>query len=171
MNWKVLGVGAAMMAPLVWVLWSGFGADPHLVSNALEGRPAPVFSLDSIDGQHVALADFAGSPLVVNFWATWCQPCALEHPILLEGARRYGPRGVTFLGVLYDDDADKARAFVKRKGQAFPQLIDPGNHTAIDYGVVGVPETFVIDQKGQIVHKFTGPVNMEDLVVSLEALL
>jgi len=170
-NWKILGGGAAIMLPLVAVLAGGFGKDPRGSSTAMEGQKAPGFSLISIDGDPLALGELAGSPVVINFWATWCQPCLAEHPVLLEGSKRYRSRGVSFLGLLYDDAADTARRWIAKHGAAFPTLLDPGNHTAIDYGVVGVPETFFIDAGGQIFRKHTGPLTFEAMVDALEGML
>jgi cytochrome c biogenesis protein CcmG/thiol:disulfide interchange protein DsbE len=165
-NWKVLGFGLAMIAALVWVLASGFGKDPHALPSVLEGRPAPAFSLVDLDGQPVSLSDFAGRPVVLNFWATWCGPCAFEHPVLLEGARAYPE--VAFLGVIYGDTVEAANVFLKNRGNAYRHLQDPGQHTAIDYGVAGVPESFFLSGDGTIVSKFTGPLNRPALVSAVE---
>lgn len=172
-NWKVLIGGALAATPLVAVLATGFGSDPRGVSNALEGRDAPVFSMTVLgtDGEKVDLAQLRGQPVVLNFWSTWCQPCKLEHPHLVEGARRYGPQGVAFYGVLFSDDPDNAARFLAREGHAFPVLYDPAQRVAIDYGVTGVPETFFIDASGRIVHKHSGPMTIGDLSAALEPLL
>ena len=171
MNWKILAVGAVIVVPLVAVLASGFGKDPRGVSNALEGRKAPDFTLLDLDGQPHRLSDEAGHPVVINYWATWCSPCRQEHPHLLKAAEVYGPRGVAFYGVLYGDEADKARDFLATHGQAFPTLVDEGDRTAIDYGVAGVPEPYVIDANGTIVRKFIGPVSFGELAALLEPML
>ena len=171
MNWKVFAVGMAGVLPLVGILFAGLGKDPKGVSNALEGTPAPAFSLNTLDGEPVALAGLAGRPVVLNFWSTWCQPCLLEHPHLQQASRVYSSRGVVFLGVLYNDEAQKARPFLKRNGSIFPTLVDPSQRVAIDYGVAGVPETFIISGDGQIARKFSGPVSYQMLVESLEPLL
>ena len=105
MNWRVLTIGAVVTVPLVALLAAGFGRDPKLRSNALEGREAPKFSLKTIDGEPFSLADAKGKPVVVNFWSTWCQPCKIEHPVLMNAAEAYGPAGVQFVAeVLYKDD-------------------------------------------------------------------
>ena len=171
MNWRVLAVGAAITVPLVALLSAGFGRDPKLRSNALEGRAAPNFSLQTLDGEPFSLAEVRGSPVVVNFWSTWCQPCKVEHPVLMSAAEAYGPNGVQFVAVLYQDDASKARAFLHRSGSHWPTLEDPGGRTAIAYGVAGVPETFFIDQSGTIVRKVAGPVSQEIMVSTLEQML
>lgn len=171
MNWKVLGAGALMVVPLVWLLAQGFGRDPRALPSVLEGRRAPDFSLVTLEGEPVSLASLKGKPVVLNFWATWCTPCAVEHPTLLEAARRYEPRGVVFLGVLYGDEPDKARDFLTKRGAAYPTLVDPEQHTAIDFGVAGVPETFFLDGNGQIVRKVSGPVSVDVILETLEPML
>ena len=171
MNWKVLAAGMAVVVPLVAVLASGIGNDPKGVSNALEGTPAPDFMLQTMDGNPVTLGSLSGQPVVLNFWSTWCQPCKLEHPHLQQAASVYGPQGVVFLGVLYNDEVKKAKPFLKRNGSVFPTLLDPGQRVAIDFGVAGVPETFVISADGRILQKFSGPVSYQMLAQSLEPLL
>lgn len=171
MNWKILVGGVAVAIPLVWVLASGFGTDPRGVSDALEGREAPAFTLPTIDGGEVSSKSLEGHPVVLNFWATWCGPCATEHPALLALARRYRPKGVTFLGVLYNDDAEKAISYLAKHGQAYPNLLDPGQRVAIDFGVAGVPETFVIDAQGRIAKKYVGPIDPTGMAKLLDSLL
>lgn len=164
-NWKVLGFGLVMIMALVWVLASGFGKDPHALPSVLEGRPAPTFTLQDLDGNTVSLSDFAGQPVVLNFWASWCSPCAYEHPFLIEAAEAFPD--VRFLGLLYGDTEEAARTFLRHRGSAYPTLQDPAQRVAIDYGVAGVPETFFVDAEGMIVTKITGPVNQTTLVYAL----
>ncbi len=171
MNWKVLVAGMIPVAALIGVLASGFGKDPKALPSMLDGKPAPSFELLSLDGETIRLSDLAGSPVVLNYWATWCRPCAMEHPVLLQAAQAYEPRGVKFLGVLYGDTEDKARDYLQRRGSVYPTLLDPEQRTAIDYGVGGVPETFFIGRDGTIVRKYSGPLYMELMVEILEELL
>ena len=171
MNWKVLGAGLVVVVPLVAVLASGIGNDPKGVSNALEGTEAPDFVLQTMDGDPVTLGSLAGSPVVLNFWSTWCQPCKLEHPHLQQAASVYGQQGVVFLGVLYNDEVSKAAPFLRRNGSVYPTLVDPGQRVAIDFGVAGVPETFVITRDGRIAQKFSGPVSYQILSQTLETVL
>jgi cytochrome c biogenesis protein CcmG, thiol:disulfide interchange protein DsbE len=171
MNWKVLGGGLLLVGALVAVLASGIGNDPRGESNALEGRMANDFTLKTLDGESISLAGLRGQPVVLNFWSTWCQPCKIEHPHLQQAAKVYSPRGVTFLGVLYNDEAARARPFLKRNGSVFPTLEDPIGRVAIDYGVAGVPETFVIAPDGRIALKLSGPVTYQTLAAILEPLL
>ena len=171
MNWKILAVGALCAVPAVVILAEGFGLDPRALPSVMEGKPAPTFSLTSLDGQPISLTEQRGKPVVVNFWATWCVPCAQEHPLLQEAAQRYQPQGVVFLGVLYGDTADKAVPYLQKHGSVFPNLLDPGQVTAIDYGVGGVPETFFIDKTGLVVRKVVGPVSPDVMISTLEGLL
>lgn len=172
MNWKVLVIGALVVLPLVGVLAMGFGKDPRALPSVLEGRPAPGFALKTMDsGEVVDLASLRGKPVVLNFYSSWCVPCAQEHPWLVKTAPSYQARGVTFLGVVYNDEVVNMKAFLRRYGEAYPTLLDPGQRTAMDYGVAGVPETFVIDAEGRIARKFTGPVVPDEFIAALEALL
>lgn len=171
-RWSVLLVGLLLVGPLIWVLRRGFDFDPHYIESPLVGRNAPDFSLPSLDGDKtVQLADLGGKPTVVNFWATWCIPCKQEHPMLVEAARAYGD-AVNFVGIVYQDEPANIHAWLNRNGgYAFPILIDQGTSAAIAYGVYGVPESFVLDASGLIVHKFTGPIDPTQLQSLLGSLL
>ncbi|MCB9777054.1 MAG: TlpA family protein disulfide reductase [Alphaproteobacteria bacterium] len=172
MNWKVLLIGVVLVVPLVVVLALGFGHDPRALPTTMVDRPAPGFVLADMDtGEQVDLAALRGKPVVINFASSWCVPCAQEHPWLVRVARDYQPRGVVFLNVLYNDEPIKWQGFLARYGQSFPTLVDPGGRVAIDYGVAGVPETFVLDDQGNIVRKFTGPVVPDEFLPLLDGLL
>ncbi len=156
-NLVVLGLGLAIVLPLVALLASGFGSNPREVPSVLEGAAAPGFHLVTLEGVEVSLDDLRGDPVVLNFWSTWCQPCRLEHPALQRAAQAWPD--VRFLGVIYNDDAEKSRRYLAQAGSAYPSLVDPGGRTAIAYGVAGVPETFVIAPDGTIAHKHVGPLS------------
>lgn len=153
-NYALLAGGLLLVVPFVILLAVSFGRDPRATPDALTGLPAPEFSLVDLDGNVVSLDDFAGRPIVMNFWSTWCQPCKVEHPLLLQAPARY-PDAV-FLGVVYQDDAGKARRYLDRAGSAYPHLVDASGRLAVDYGVTGVPETYFVGADGRIAYKHKG---------------
>jgi cytochrome c biogenesis protein CcmG, thiol:disulfide interchange protein DsbE len=163
MNRKVLVAGLALVVPLVVVLLIGLGRDPHTVRSPLIGRTAPSFSLRPVGGgPPFSLETLKGRAVVLNFWATWCVPCAEEHEVLARGARTWG-REVQFLGVVYEDQEDAVQEYLQKHEAAYPSLFDDGGRTAIAFGVYGVPETFFIAPTGTIVEKFVGPLATSEL--------
>jgi len=166
-RWVIVPI---VVVPLAAVLFVGFGRDPGVIPSPLIGKPMPSFNLTSIDGATVSSADLAGKPVIVNFWASWCGPCAEEHPVLLDLASRYGDR-VAVVGILYNDDAQGAARFLARYGDGgWPDLLDPSGETAIDYGVTGPPETFFVDATGVIRGKQIGPVTADVVATQLAAI-
>ncbi|HEX6160143.1 MAG TPA: redoxin family protein [Thermoanaerobaculia bacterium] len=162
MNRVVLFVGALITASLVAVLMSGLGRDPKHIQSPLLGNAAPHFVLKSVgSAETIDIAGFRGKPVVLNFWATWCGPCWEEHPILNETARAHPE--VQFLGVVFQDDEAKIQDFLRRRGAAYPTVIDDGGRTAIAYGVGGIPETFFLDANGAIVAKHDGALTQQQL--------
>lgn len=170
MNWKMVALVALVVVPLIWVLAMGFGRDPHAVPSVLENRPAPSFTLQTLDGKTVSLEAFRGRPVVINFWSSWCEPCKAEHQTLLSSARAYGER-VQFLGIVYQDTPENAEMYLRRRGSAFPQLLDPDSRIAIDYGVAGVPESFFVDANGVIRRKHTGVLTFGLISQTVEPML
>jgi cytochrome c biogenesis protein CcmG/thiol:disulfide interchange protein DsbE len=170
MNWRNACFAALFAIPLLVLLASGFGHDPHAVPSMLENKPAPAFALKALNGDTVALASLRGRPVVLNFWATWCYPCQAEHELLQRAAREFGDK-VHFIGIIYQDDSERMRAHLQARANNYPQLEDPASVTAIDYGVGGVPETFILDAAGQVVHKQSGVLTADILYRTLDALL
>ncbi len=115
MNKRVFFIGSLLTVPLLAFLAMSFNFDPRTIDSPLVGQPAPSFVLADLDGNVVDSEELRGQPFVLNFWATWCQPCIYEHPVLLDGARRYAGR-VRFLGVVYQDEADKIRNELTERG-------------------------------------------------------
>lgn len=170
-NLKILLLGLAVVVPLVIVLANGFRYDPKEIASPLVGKPAPDFQLTALDGaQTVQLSALKGTPVVVNFWATWCVPCQAEHGTLLQLARAFEGK-VAFLGVVYQDEPGNIQKWLDKRGSFYPQLIDTGSKAALAYGVYGVPETYVIDRSGTIVDKVVGPVSGPAMTASLTTLL
>lgn len=159
MSWRRAAIGFAIGLPILALLAFGLTRDPRRLPSTLPGRPAPAFALRTLDGgDSVRLADVGARAVVLNFWASWCVPCRDEHAPLAAAARAYASRGVRFFGVIYNDPPANARAFLDQLGEAYPSLVDDGTRTAIDYGVYGIPETFVIDAQGIVRFKKTGPI-------------
>ena len=130
-------------------------------------RPAPDFALQRLGGQgDVQLRQLRGSPVVLNFWASWCPPCRDEAPVLESAAQRYGAQGVKFVGIdVWDTEGDGAR-FLQDYKVGYPNVIDPLGRVSIDYGLTGTPETVFIDRRGVLQRKYIGPLS-QDAVDSL----
>jgi cytochrome c biogenesis protein CcmG, thiol:disulfide interchange protein DsbE len=173
MNWRRAFFGAAAALPVIALLAFGLTRDPRSLDSPLPGRPAPEFTLPIMFSEDsVRLADLRGNVVVLNFWASWCVPCLVEHPVLTEAATAYYDEGVRFLGVLYRDAPQNADRWIRRLGGAsYPSAEDAGSRTAIDYGLAGVPETFIIGRDGRIVNKHLGPLSAEQMARYIEPLL
>ena len=132
----------------------------HETPFALEGKPVPAFDLPPVieGGDGLTTADLTnGEVSIVNFFATWCAPCRAEHPLLLEIAAR---PGVVMHGIDYKDKLEAARHYLRVAGNPFTRTgFDPSGRTGIDWGLGGVPETFVIDKHGNVVWRWQGALN------------
>ena len=126
-------------------------------------RPAPDFVLTSFDGERIQLSDYRGRIVVLNFWATWCPPCRVEAPVLQRAAERLDPVGVTILGVDVWDDRAAAIDFLNETGVSYPNAEDATRLIPVEYGVTGLPETFVIDRRGVLVRRWVGPLTDDEL--------
>ncbi|MDO8526623.1 MAG: redoxin domain-containing protein [Deltaproteobacteria bacterium] len=145
-----------IVVPILALLAFGLTRDARELPSTMTGKKAPDFSLKTLEGKEISLKSFEGHPVVLNFWATWCGPCLMEHKIFNEGRKIYEKEGVVFLGVVYQDKKESVQRFLKEYGEPFTVLTDKESKTAIDYGVGGVPETFFIDSHGTIYDKFSG---------------
>ena len=153
----------AMLAGLFWyALGSG---DPSRLPSALIGKPVPEFALPPLEGlvaggtpvPGFTAADLAqGEPTVVNVFASWCAECQIEHPLLMTLGET---QGVRLFGIDYKDDPASARRFLGRHGNPYSRVgVDPSGRTAIDFGVYGVPETYVVTGDGRIAYRHVGPL-------------
>lgn len=151
--------------------------EPTLAS-PLIGRPAPafdvrLFDVDSAVGvgadSALALAELAGQPVVLNFWASWCLSCRDEAAVLESGWQRYGPE-VAFVGIAVNDERVAARSFIERYGKTYWLGEDTDGAVAVDYGLYGVPETFFIGPDGRILARHVGPLMTADLDQKIEAM-
>lgn len=163
MNRTVLVVGLLITAAVIGVLFVGLGKNPNEIRSPLIGKPAPSFALREVGtGRTIDVAQFKGKPVVINFWATWCNPCWEEHPTLVSTAQAFQPK-VQFVGVVFQDTEEKIQSFLNARGSSYPTLVDEKGKTAIAYGVGGVPETFFLDKNGTIVAKHSGPLD-DDMI-------
>ena len=155
-NPLVLVVVAVVLAGM---LYFGFHMARHSGSTAriMKSTPAPDFTLEALDGKNMKLSDLRGKAVLLNFWATWCGPCKIETPWLVELQNQYGPQGLQIIGVEAGDDGkDDIAKFVKEMGINYPILL--GKEAVGDAygGIPALPETFFIGRDGKIVDKTMG---------------
>jgi cytochrome c biogenesis protein CcmG/thiol:disulfide interchange protein DsbE len=153
----------ALFAGMVVFFAIGLTHDPHLLPSALINRPVPDFALPGLyEGEEgLSRKDLGGRVTLVNFFASWCAPCREEHAQLMALARR---PGVTLGGIAYKDKPEDARRFLDSLGNPFRRIgVDRDGAAAIDFGVYGVPETYVVDGSGHIRYRQVGPVTAADI--------
>jgi cytochrome c biogenesis protein CcmG/thiol:disulfide interchange protein DsbE len=170
-NHRRLFVAAAVLLPALVVLALlayGFTREPRYIESPIVGRPAPGFALTLFDGRTVQLEDFRGKVVLVNFWASWCPPCRVEAPMLEAMWRQMQEPDVLFLGVNTQDEEPGARAFLQEFGITFPNGRDPNGRIAIEYGVWGLPEAFIVDPVGRITYKHIGTLGRALLLAKLD---
>jgi len=152
-----LGIFVALLA----LLAVGLGLNPREVPSPLIGKPAPAFELPLLHqpDKRFSQKDMLGRVWIMNVWASWCPPCLIEHPVVTQISRS----GMApLVGLNYKDARDEALPWLKRNGDPYRlSVYDAAGRIAIDYGVYGVPETYVIDQRGVIRYKHIGPLTPE----------
>ncbi len=161
---------AAFVVLLVF-LGVGLGLNPREVPSPLIGKPAPAFTLGRLDdaSQHLGLADMRGRVWMLNVWASWCAPCREEHALVQDIARR---KLVPVYGLNYKDSRSSATQWLAEMGNPYQAtLFDGDGRVGIDFGVYGVPETFIIDQQGIVRMKHVGPLTPEVIRGRIEPLL
>ncbi len=161
----------ALAALFLYRLGSG---DPSRIPSALIGRPVPATDLPPLSGltrdgrpvPGVSSTDFTGAVTLVNVWASWCVPCHDEAPLLMKLAE---DKRIRLAGINYKDQPDNARRFIGRYGNPFGAVgVDANGRASIDWGVYGVPETFVIGRDGRIAYKLVGPITPQNLENALK---
>ncbi len=146
--------------------------DPAVLPSALIEKPVPAFELPPLmeGGEGLSSADLRGTVSLVNFFASWCVPCRAEHPMLMRLARE---EGLTLHGIAYKDDPAAARGFIAELGNPFARIgLDANGRTAFDFGVYGVPETYLVDRDGRIRYRQVGqltPAAIEEVLLPLIA--
>lgn len=182
MNWKRASFAMVAAVPFIALFAYGFTRDPAEIPSPLPGRDAPAFALEVFApgeeplaralGDTIRLRDLAGKVTVVNFWASWCLACRDEHVPLSETAREYADRPAQFVGVLYNDRPSAGLRWIEQMGgQSYPSVTDDGSRTAIDFGLYGVPETFIVGPDGRIAYKHVGPISASVLRKWIDSLL
>ncbi len=163
-------VPLVVFVALAWFLYAGLSLNPREVPSPLIGKPAPAFVLPSLsDGTPVKSDALLGKVYVLNVWASWCAPCREEHPLIVAFAKR---SKVPVYGLNYKDQNAQARAWLQRLGDPYvATLVDADGRTGIDFGVYGVPETFVVDGQGVIRYKHIGPLTEAAIRNKLEPIL
>jgi cytochrome c biogenesis protein CcmG, thiol:disulfide interchange protein DsbE len=155
----LLGLGA-----LVAFLFAGLWLDPREVPSPLIDKPAPAFDLAQLHKPELRITDkdLHGTVTLVNVWASWCVSCRVEHPLLVDLAKA---TDLNIVGLNYKDEPDAARQWLLRLGDPYTRsMMDRDGRVGIDWGVYGVPETFVVDAKGIIRHKHIGPLSPDALM-------
>jgi cytochrome c biogenesis protein CcmG/thiol:disulfide interchange protein DsbE len=157
--WRYV-VPVGVFAALIAAFFLGLGRDKETLPSPLIGKPAPQFELSSVEdpSRTVSSRDFAGKPYVLNIWGTWCPGCRQEHEVLLEIARR---SEVPIVGIDWKDDLQAAQRWLRELGNPYASTaFDAEGRVAIDWGAYGAPETFLVDERGIVVHKHTGPLTI-----------
>jgi cytochrome c biogenesis protein CcmG, thiol:disulfide interchange protein DsbE len=171
----VVPAGAALLGRRQPVTGLEVRTPPSTVSTAAQayppGTPAPALRLQGLDGGRVDLAAFRGRPVVVNFWATWCDPCVREFPLLRAAAASHRPDRLAVVGVLTNDRPAAARAFVRRHGATWPVALDPNAATATAWGAVGLPHTFFVRPDGTLASHQLGELTQAALDRQLAQIL
>ncbi|HEX6859380.1 MAG TPA: DsbE family thiol:disulfide interchange protein [Caulobacteraceae bacterium] len=148
-------------------LFAGYALhrNPQIQPQAMVGKPAPEVTLPTLDeGRPTPIRETLQGPTLVNFFASWCVPCEIEHPQLMA----LKAQGVRIVGVAYKDAPDNSRAFLQRLGDPFAlKLVDRDGRAGVEFGTTGVPETYLVDSEGVIIAKHSGPLTpdvAEDLL-------
>ncbi len=153
----------AIFAGLVWFLYKGLSLNPREVPSALINKPVPEFKLALLQDSEKSFspADMKGQVWLMNVWGSWCVSCRYEHPVLNELAKQ---QLVPIIGFNWKDQPEDARDWLKKFGDPYAKsVMDRDGRVAIDFGVYGAPETFVIDKTGMIRYKHTGPISPDDM--------
>jgi cytochrome c biogenesis protein CcmG, thiol:disulfide interchange protein DsbE len=166
----ILPVALFLVLALYFALALRPDRDPHELPSALIDKPAPTFALAGLAGRPgLARATLAGKVTLVNFFASWCVPCRLEHPLLMTLAH---DTGAPLYGIAYKDKPDDAAHYLQQLGDPYVGIgLDEAGRVGIDFGVYGVPETYVIDKTGRIRLRLVGPLTAEAVKSEIMPLL
>jgi len=149
----------------------GASGPTDIGGSPLLGKLAPAIALQDLDGHPVTLAQFAGRPVLLNIWASWCIPCRAEFPKLVGAYGEYHDQGLAILGIVHNDNADNARAFAQQQGATWPMLLDSDEVVWHDYIGLGVPQSYFIDAGGVVRAFSIGPFSDAGLQAGLDTIL
>jgi cytochrome c biogenesis protein CcmG/thiol:disulfide interchange protein DsbE len=169
-GWQIT-VFVAVIALLLVVALQMRRSGPLAAAQVGPGEPAPGFDLTGFDGQVYSLASYRGQVVVVNFWASWCVPCAQEAAELESTWRHYQGQPVAFIGVDWVDTETEARDYLRRFDITYPNGPDLGTRISQAYRIRGAPETFIVDKTGILRRVIIGPTTQADLQATIEQLL
>jgi cytochrome c biogenesis protein CcmG, thiol:disulfide interchange protein DsbE len=159
----IAGAVLVVLAGLVGVL-AVSGGDDRQVRSTLIGRAAPTIAGEALDGSSYDMTEQRGEFVLVNFFSTWCIPCVREHPELVEFEERHRATGdASVVSVVFDDRRAKVQEFFAKNGGEWPVVFDPDGRTALEYGVAGVPESYLVAPDGTVLIKIEGGVTADDL--------
>lgn len=171
--WGVVAAGILVMVTGI-IFVQRFDADITLTASPLIDEPVPGVGIRYLDSpDQFRLNDYDGDIVVVNFWASWCLNCRVEHEALNSAAAAYADLGVTFVGIAYQDRDSASKAFLDELGRGDPYVygVDEGSRVAVEFGVLGLPETFFVDREGIIKGKVSGPLSTLFLNRTLDAMI
>jgi cytochrome c biogenesis protein CcmG/thiol:disulfide interchange protein DsbE len=156
-----------------WLAWRGLAPDrdPSALPSALIGQPVPQFDLPPLeaDGAKLTAADVAGHVTVINFFASWCLPCKAEHPLLFDLAKDFG---VPVYGIAFKDRPADTAAYIKEMGSPYAKIgLDESGRTGLDFGLMGVPETFILDKDGVVRYRLPMPLDPDRIQKEIGPLL
>lgn len=169
LSWVRIAIWAVVVLLLIFIAWgliNAFAAPPMM------GQPAPDFTMALYQGSgDFTLSDYRGQVVVINFWASWCGPCAEEAPGLQAAWENYRDQGVMFIGVDWVDAEANALDFIAKYGVTYPNGADLGTDIADQYHIRGVPETFIVDRNGKVTFYAPYPLTYEQLSAEIEQAL
>lgn len=166
----IAGATVVLLAPMIYIAATAEPAEQRTAESPLIGKPAPAVAGEVITGPNVPLADLRGKYVVVNFFATWCVPCRTEHPELVRFAARHAERGdAAVMQIVYGDRAAAVKSFIDDNGGDWPVFDDREGALALEWGVRGLPESFLVDPDGVVVAKIIGGASLEGLERLLRA--
>lgn len=150
---------------------SAVTSKPATVTNPNAASDFTINIWNGTPGERIHMAALRGKPVVLNFWASWCEPCQSEAPILSAAAKTYAAKGVVFIGIAFQTSQKDGEAFLRQHNITYPSGLDPTGDILTNYGITGLPQTLLIDRSGTIVKHFTGQITAATFDPAMQALV